>query len=536
MPPDMTTPHRQATGESPASTAGLRRAYRVSKAFAWQGYSWAVAATIVTTFAATPLRKYLELVNIVMLFLLAVVVIAFKFGRGPAVAAAVLNVAAFDFFFVPPRYSFAVSDAQYLLTFAVMLVIGLLIGHLAAGLRYQARVAFDREQRSRDLYEIARVLSGALTEVQVTEAADRFIEQSFGAKTVLLLRMRSGELSRPESETLAMRRSIDWDTAHWVFDHAEPAGIGTDKASDCRMLYLPLIAPMRTRGILVVEPSDTEILMVPEQRRQLETFAVLIAIALERVHFVTVAREVTVQMEGEQLRNELLAALSHDLRTPLTAILGSADSLRLGAKAMSNDQLAMIDAIHDQSQRTYELVENILDMARLESGEINLRNDWQSLEEIIGSAIKARAPALAAHSLIVSLPQDLPLVECDATLIERVLVNLLENAAKYTPHDSVIDVSAKVTGDNVQVCVADSGPGIPSGKEHAIFQKFVRGKTESSIPGLGLGLAICQTIVEVHKGKIWVEESPRGGAQFAFTLPRGTPPTVDADLSEAVQQ
>jgi two-component system sensor histidine kinase KdpD len=532
----MINPQRHAINAPPASSSELPLPERFAEAPVWRGYAWGIAATIVTALAATPLRPYLELVNIVMLFLLAVVVIAFKFGRGPAVAVAALNVAAFDFFFVPPRYSFAVSDAQYLLTFLVMLVIGLVIGHLAARLRYQVRIAFDREQRSRDLYEMARVLSSALTEEQVIEAANRFIGESFGARAVVLLRARSGELSRPGQVTLAMHRPIDWDTAHWVFDRTEAAGIGTERFPDCGMLYLPLIAPMRTRGILVVEPRSTEIFLVPEQRRQLETFAVLIAIALERVHFVTVAREATVQMESEQLRNSLLAALSHDLRTPLTAILGSADSLHLEAKAMSNDQLALIDAIRDQARRTCELVENILDMARLESGEIHLRNDWQSLEEIIGSAIKARAPALAAHRLTVSLPQDMPLVECDATLIERVLVNLLENAAKYTPIDSVIEVSAKVAGDYVQVSVADSGPGIESGKEQAIFKKFVRGVAESSIPGLGLGLAICRIIVEIHRGKIWVEKSPHGGAQFAFALPRGTPPTVDADFSEAAKQ
>lgn len=497
---------------------------------AWQGYPWALAAAATATLLATPLAGHLDLANIVMLYLLAVVVIAFRFGKGPATAAAVVNVAAFDFFFVPPQFSFAVADAQYLLTFAVMLAIGLVIAHLAARLKQEAGAAAVREQRSHDLYEMARLLSGALADEQIIDAAVPFFARSFGAKVVLMARDRAGNLFIPGDADASTIDGIDMEEARRVFEN----GSATGTVAAGLLHYVPLKAPMRTRGVLLVAPCDAMVFEDPDQRRQLETVAVLIAIALERVHFVTVAREVTVQMEGERLRSGLLAALSHDLRTPLTAILGSAESLQLGVPGLTCDQGALLDGIRDQARRTSELVENILDMARLESGAVHLRREWQSLEEIVGSAIKARASALAAHPVKVALSIDLPLVECDATLIERVFVNLLENAAKYTPPGSAIHINARIAGNEMRIGVSDCGTGVPSGHELSIFDKFVRANKCADIPGLGLGLAICRTIVEAHGGRIWVENLPAGGADFAFTLPRGNPPYIELEAGETV--
>ena len=493
-----------------------------------RGYALALVAAACATLLAAPFAGHIDLANIVMLYMLAVVVIAFRFGKGPAVAAAILNVAAFDFFYVPPQLSFAVADAQYLLTFSVMLAIGLVIAHLAARLRQEATAATLREQRAHDLYELARLLSGALADAQIIDAAVNFFARSFGAKMILMARDRAGNLYNAGKADALSIDGIDMAVARRVFEDDSTAGTIVTGV----LRYVPLKAPMRTRGVLVVAPLDATTFEDPDQRRQLETVAVLIAIALERVHFVTVAREVTVQMEGERLRSDLLATLSHDLRTPLTAILGLAETLQLEATGLSRDQDALIDGIRDQAQRTSELVENILDMARLESGEVCLRREWQSLEEIVGSAIKARVSALAAHPINVALPVDLPLVECDATLIERVVVNLLENAAKYTPPGSAIYISACIEANEIRVAVADCGAGVPRGLESKIFGKFVRANKSADVPGLGLGLAICRTIVEVHGGRIWVENLPVGGANFVFTLPRGNPPNIELGLAE----
>jgi two-component system sensor histidine kinase KdpD len=219
------------------------------------------------------------------------------------------------------------------------------------------------------------------------------------------------------------------------------------------------------------------------------------------------------------------------LRTPLTALSGLAESLCMQPGQMTPDQSAMAQAMRDQAHRTSDLVTNILDMARLQSGQVRLKRDWQALEEIVGGAIKAREGLLAAHRIVTDLPADLPLVECDALLIERVLVNLLENAAKYTPAGSTITVAARPDGATLWVEVSDDGPGLPPGKEAAVFQKFMRGASESNIPGLGLGLAICRTIVEAHGGRITAENrpAPDTGARFRFTLPLKEAPPVAAE-------
>ncbi len=493
------------------------------------GHVWALLAAAVVTLVATPLADHIALANIVMLYLLAVVGIAFRFGTGPAVTASLANVAALDFFLVPPRYSFAVADIQYLLTFAVMLVTGLLIAELSARLRREALAAALREQQSRDLYELARLLSGAIADSQIVEAVDAFFRDSFAARVWLMLRDREGKLAVADA-TIAPR-GFDISVALRVFESTvatSPTAITQVGA----LLYIPLAAPMRIRGVMLVQPATNEPFNNAGRRQQLETVAVLVAIALERVHFVTVAREATVQMEGERLRNALLAALSHDLRTPLTAVLGLTESLQLGAAGLTAEQAALIAGIHEQARRTNELVENILDMARLESGDIHLRRDWQSLEEIIGSAIKERAAALAAHHVMVELLPELPLVDCDAALMQRVFVNLLENAAKYTPAGSEIRINAREASGMVRVDVVDNGKGVPAGQEQAIFGKFARAEPQSAVPGLGLGLAICRTVIEAHGGKIWVESAPAGGADFAFTLPLGVPPAVELDLRE----
>jgi two-component system sensor histidine kinase KdpD len=283
---------------------------------------------------------------------------------------------------------------------------------------------------------------------------------------------------------------------------------------------------MRTRGVLAIKAENRRTLLIPERRRHLDTFAALTAIALERVHYVEVAQQALIRMESERLRNSLLAALSHDLRTPLAALVGLAESLALARPALSAAQSDIAHAIADQARRMNALVNNLLDMARIQSGEVKLRREWQSVEEVAGSALKSAQPALARHRVEVALPEDLPLVEFDAVLIERVLHNLLENAGKYTPAGTSIRIRARVSGDELVIEVSDRGPGVPPSQREAIFDKFTRGARESATPGVGLGLAISRAIVEAHRGRIWVDDAPDGGARFSFTLPLGMPPEV----------
>jgi two-component system sensor histidine kinase KdpD len=493
-------------------------------------YVWALVACAATTLVATPLRVYFDLANIVMLFLLTVVLVAVKFGRGPAVMAAFVSVASFDFFFVPPRFSFAVVDVQYLLTFAVMLAVALITGQMTAALRYQARVASYREERARALYEFARDMSSLLQTEQVVEAATKFIESTFQAKVAILLPDEQGRLQIPAGAGRALNIDVR-AAAQWAYDKSQPAGAGTDTLAGNEFLYLPLRAPMRTRGVLAIKAANRRVLMIPEQQRHLDTFAALVAIALERVHYVDVAQQALIRMESERLRNSLLSALSHDLRTPLASLVGLAEWLELTKPELAGVQRETARAIAEQARRMSALVNNLLDMARIQSGDVKLRREWQSVEEVVGSALKAAQPALTRHRVEVSLPRDLPLVEFDATLIERVLYNLLENAVKYTPEGTVIRIAAEASGGQLRVTVSDSGPGVPHGQHEAIFDKFTRGARESATPGVGLGLAIGRAIVQAHGGKIWAEDNPGGGARFCFALPLGTPPVTAVEAA-----
>ncbi len=479
-------------------------------------YAWAAAASLLTALVATPLLPYFDLANIVMLFLLTVVLVAVRFGRGPAVMATFFSVAAFDFFFVPPRFSFAVTDLQYLVTFAVMLAVGLITGHLTADLRYQASVAAQRESRSRALYEFARELSGVLQTEQIFEITRTFIQRSFRASATLLLPDDGGRLQAPASEDAATAGGLDLGIAQWAFDHAEPAGIGTDTLPASSFFYLPLVAPMRTRGLLAILPESRRWILIPEQRQMLDTFAALAAIALERVHYIEVAQDALLHMESERLRNSLLAALSHDLRTPLTALVGLSESLAMSRPALAPSQQELAEALREEAQRMSKLVSNLLDMARIQSGDVKLNLQWQAFEEVVGSALRANRSQLNAHQLQTRLAADLPLVRFDAVLVERVLCNLLENAGKYTPPGSVITLSADANNQYLRVAVSDNGPGLPYGREEAIFEKFTRGERESATPGVGLGLAICRAIVEAHGGTIHAEAAPGGGACFCI--------------------
>ena len=519
-----------AAGPGAAAPA---RSEEEAPSWSWQGYAAAIMACAVTGAIASALHGVLELSNIVMLFLLAVVGVGLGYGRGPAVLAAFLGVALFDFFIVPPRFTFAVSDVQYLVTFAVMLVVALVVGQLTAGLKLQAAASMQREHRMRGLYEMSRDLSAALLPEQVAEIGARFLQAEFGARASILAADDADRLQPLPGGTVEVADGVA-GVAQWAFDHGEAAGFGTDTLPASACLVLPLKAPMRTRGVLAVQPADRRALG-PDQRRLLDTCASLLAISLERIHYIDVAQKSTVQIESERLRNSLLSAISHDLRTPLAALVGLADTLALTPPALSPVQKEVAESIRESARRTNAMVGNLLDMARLEAGAVPMRREWQPLEEVVGSALAACAPALQGRPIRVELADDLPLLQLDAVLFERVLVNLLENAAKYTPAGGAIELGASASSSTVTIRVDDHGPGVPPGREEALFEKFERGSKESATAGVGLGLAISRAIVRAHHGSIRAgnRTGPAGieGARFTIELPRGEPPTDDGSTS-----
>jgi len=545
-----------------------------------RSYGWAALLVGGLTLLASVLIGHLDLTNLVMVYLLGVIFTAARLGRGPGVMASFLSVAAFDFFFVPPRWSFSVSDTQYLLTFAGMLATSLVISHLTSSLRHQARMASYRERRTGAMYAMAREMAASLTNEQIIEIGSRHVSEVFQARVAILLPDSADKVRQPVSDpdpkVALTGDKLDLDVAQWVYDQQKPAGLGTDTLPASAAKYLPLKAPMRTRGVLALtgqEQGEKRRLLVgqteasgplagPEQEQMLDAFAAQIALALERVHYVEIARDALVNMESERLRNSLLSAISHDLRTPLTAILGFSSMLAAsqGSAASSaastvdtaltalpelqthwsgptrERDIELVDAIHEEALRMTGLVTNLLDMARLQGGGVQLNRQWLMLEEVVGTALRACRRLLARHTVQVRLPADLPLLQLDAVLMERLFTNLFENAAKYAQPDTVLEIGASRTIDEgramVRVTVDDQGPGLPSGMETRIFEKFTRGEKESAKPGIGLGLAICRAIVNAHGGKIGAENlidatsTEVRGARFWFTLPADPPPTV----------
>jgi len=497
----------------------------------WPGYVWAAAAVAAATGVAALMQPFFGPANQVMVYLLGVTLLATRLGRGPSVFAAVLSVVAFDFFFVPPLWSVAVSDTEYLVTFAVMLAVGVIISTLAANIRTRARIAGHREQRTAALYAMSRELAGAEDIDWMLRIAVKHVAQVFESQAVILLPDREGRIRRPRGEsTNVSLHGADLSVAQWVLDHGEPAGMGTDTLPGAQAHYLPLSGSEGHVGVLAILPANPRRVFVPEQERLLETFASQVALALERAQLGASAKANELAAESERLRNALLAAISHDLRTPLASIVGASSTLlERGGRIEDRARGELARTIHDEAQRMTGIIDNVLDMARLQAGAASLARQWHPLEEIVGATLRRLAPTLAAHRVETHLPANLPLVNVDGVLIGQVFANLLENAAKYTPPGTTISISAEVGREEVIVSVADEGPGLPPGEEERIFDKFHRAAPEGAQSGVGLGLSICKAIVQAHGGTIAAENLPLGGAVFRFTLPLTEEPPDIAD-------
>jgi two-component system sensor histidine kinase KdpD len=505
-------PHAAAVTALPPATA-----------VRWDRYGWALAITAACTLLAFAMYPHFDLSNLVMIYLLGVTVAGLRLGRGPSALTALLNVAAFDFFFVPPRYSFAVSDAQYLVTFGAMLTIALVIATLTASVRQQTRVAGARERRTALLYAMSRELAATRGIDNMARVAVRHVAEVFTAQAVVLLPAAGGKLRYPTDPPLESSfRHADLAVAQWVADHGRRAGLGSDTLPASPGLYVPLGDERRTVGVLAVLANNVRRVLLPEQSHLLGTFAGQIALALERARLAEVAEASSLAAERETLRNTLLASISHDLRTPLAVIAGAGSTLaQHGASLDEATRVQLARSVEIKAREMSELVTNVLELVRLESGQVVLRRDWQTLDDLVGSALTAYSDKLADHRIEVHLPAELPPVWVDATLIVQVFTNLFDNIAKYTPPGTRATVSAALEPerDFVRVTLDDEGPGLPAGDPARLFDKFQRGSDEGTVVGVGLGLAICQAVVRAHGGEIEAQRRPGGGARLTFTLP-----------------
>jgi len=507
---------------------GLSARFSTRKKSYYIGYIWAVVVTLSSALLARLMFGKFELANLIMFFLLGVVFIATRFGRGPSILASLLGVAIFDFFFVMPYFSFSISDSQYLFTFVAMLTVGMVISNLTANVRSQAKVAAHRERRATVLYAMSKDLATGRNENEIVRTAVHHLYTEFSSLNVILLPDANGRIVYPSSQpTPESLHAADLSVAQWVMDHNEIAGKGTHTLPGAEAVYFPLSNEESVLGVLVMLPVNLRRVFLPEQQKLLDTFLRQIAQAITRVRLSEQARMTQVDIEAERLRNSLLSSISHDLRTPLATIVGSASALVEEDNALkAEDKRELSRAIYDEAQRMSNLVNNILDMARFDAGAVALNKQWYPLEEIIGAVLTHLQKRLAGRSVNVKLPTGIPMIYVDAVMIEQVLINLLENALRYTPENSPLEIMVDASSQMVEVSVVDHGPGIPKGSENKIFEKFYRVQSEAAQSGVGLGLAICQAIVEAHGGTIQSQNRKDGGAVFSFMIPLDHEPPV----------
>ncbi len=482
-------------------------------------YLLAAGGVGICTGLAFILFPYLALTNLAMIYLLTVAIISSFLARGPALFSSLFSVAAFAFFFVPEYYSFKVANTEYSITLAVMLLVSLLVSGLTARIRHQARVSRQQERQTVALFEMSQNLTAMDSLEDLLKVAAEQITRIFDCRVSLLMPGSEGKLEVRAGHPYDDEYGKEGQVAKWVFRHGHLAGAGTDTLHAVKGIYLPLIASQNLIGVLRLETDQPDRLLQADSLRLLEALGSQVGLAIERENLSRQAQAAQLQIEAEQMRNALLSSVSHDLRTPLTVIAGSASSLVEGEKNLDSEtkkELAL--SIYEEARRLDRLVHNLLEMSRLQSGQARLTKEWHVLEEVIGCALAQLDPQLHDHPLNISLPTDLPLVQIDALLMERVIINLLENSLKYTFPGTLLEISGLVQDKEILVAVADRGPGLPAGEEERIFEKFYQ-VSPGSARGAGLGLTICRSIIEAHGGRIWAANRPDGGAVFSFTIP-----------------
>jgi two-component system sensor histidine kinase KdpD len=483
-------------------------------------YLGSILAVAALTAVGMALGNLIMPIDQAMIYLMGVILVSAKLGRGPSFLYSFLSVSCFNFFFIPPIYSFDMYDRSYWLTLVVMLMTNVVITSQASQLRHQAFVFRKREADTQVFYALTRELASARSHQEIANVAVRHIAGMFGVEAMIGLPDKGGQMQAFMGSLPPENLVKETGVLQWCFDNGKSAGHGTATMPSATGLYFPLIASSGTLGVLCVIPLTPDRVFSNEELSSLETCASLLASALERANSAEAVEISKIEVESEKLRAMLLSSVSHDLRTPLASITGASSTIAADDNDLSRDTLRDLGrSINKEAERLSRLVTNLLEVTRLESGTVQLNKQPYFIEELIGSALSALAPVLLTHTVIPQSDENLPLVFVDGVLIEQLLINLLENAAHYTPQGSTIRISAARNGANVKVSVADNGPGIVPGNEKKIFDKFYSLSRNDAAKGTGLGLSICASIVRAHNGEIKAENLPESGACFSFTLP-----------------
>jgi two-component system sensor histidine kinase KdpD len=491
------------------------------------GYEMALIYLILATGLAFLMYPYFDLPNLIMVYLLGVMATAVHCGRGPAILNSLLSVLAFNFCFVPPRWTFTVAEAKYIVTFGVMFLTAVVISYLATLIRRQAEAARLQERQTAAMYALSGELAATRGVEKILQVAVKHISEIFQCQAVALLpdekaklHVAAGDLSSVFHQDIIKELGV----AQGAYDAGQMAGWGIQTMPDSPILYVPLQAAAATLGVLALRPRDpqSEYWLLPEQLRHrlLESLAKQVALAFEVERLQKTALEAQVVVETERLRSSLLGSLTHDFQTPLAAIMGSASSLLdLQGKIDPGQAQEMLANIYDEAERLSRLVNNLLDISMLQTGYLKLHKELQPLEEVVGAALNRLEKRLAGRPITTSLPADLPMVPLDASLAEHIFINLLENSLKYTPPGSPLAIAAVSNDGEIEVEVADQGPGLPPDDLEKIFEMYYRGTEDIGQKGYGLGLSICRAIVQAHGGRIWAANRTGGGAAIRFTFP-----------------
>jgi two-component system, OmpR family, sensor histidine kinase KdpD len=502
---------------------------KLDRHHAWPQYLGALMITGFCSAIAFPLSPHVGLVTIVMFYLLGTTVGALRLGRGPSAFTALTNTLAFNYFFVPPVFSFHVDDPQYVFALVVMLIVALVIANLMISIRRHRDTADAREERTAVLYAMSRELAAASDAAAMADAAVRHIRAIFHSDVSVLTADDNGRLApvtpseeRAGEETGPPLRAAELELAQ------EVAARGERFIGDA--IYVPLPGGNRVRGVMIVRPPLRAPTLPAEQLHLLDAFGVQLALSLQRARLAKAAETARIAADRVSLRNTLLASISHDLRTPLTTIAGAGSLIAQPEYALNADRRTTLGLLIERKARDMSrLLTNVLELMQLESSGNALRADWHSIDDLVALALRSYEARLSDRRIVIHLPGNLPLVLVEATLIVQMLSNLLENAAKYTLSGTTITISAAVRDERVSLVVADNGPGLPSGDAEKVFESFRRGHSESNIAGVGLGLAICRAGARLHGGEIFATNNPGGGARFEIALPvakpaDGTPP------------